>query len=247
MNIIPVIDIKEGHVVSARQGQRDSYQPVKSHLCKQSDVEYVFNQFLNIYPFKRFYIADIDAITNRGSNHLLIETLLDHFPNIDFWVDKGLKIKEKDNLIKRNYRPIIGTENQVNEEISLQALTNTVLSLDFFPNQGFKGPKWILENPHAWPTEVIIMNLACVGKNAGPDFEKLNQFVQKFPGKNFIAAGGIRNETDLFKLEKAGVNSALIASALHSGCITTHTIEKFKTEKCPTRAGHFIKQNGSNR
>jgi phosphoribosylformimino-5-aminoimidazole carboxamide ribotide isomerase len=70
------------------------------------------------------------------------------------------------------------------------------------------------------------MNLGGVGANSGPDIGQLEYFCQLYPEKNFIAAGGVRNERDLLKLKEIGVNHALVASALHSGVINHQTIKK---------------------
>jgi phosphoribosylformimino-5-aminoimidazole carboxamide ribotide isomerase len=46
MRIVPVIDLKDGAVVHARQGRRDTYQPIASPLCASSDVYRVLDAFL---------------------------------------------------------------------------------------------------------------------------------------------------------------------------------------------------------
>ena len=226
MNIIPVIDIKDGQVVMAKHGQRETYIPINSKLCSSSSIESVVNSFLSIYPFKTMYIADLNAITNTGNNDCVINTVIDKNKQVEFWVDNGKKIQNLPELTGINYKPIIGSEYQniTNFVTFNKYLKDTILSLDFFPDKGYTGPEALLKNASLWPQNIIIMSLDRVGENVGPDIDKLNHFCQKYPDKNFIAAGGVRNDMDLFSLKKIGVKHALIASALHSGVINAEII-----------------------
>ena len=83
------------------------------------------------------------------------------------------------------------------------------------------GPERIFNDASLWPQSVIVMTLSQVGNQCGPDFDKLAALSLKYPTKNFIAAGGIRDPKDLKKLSKLGINCALVATALHNGSITT--------------------------
>lgn len=228
MKIIPVIDLKNGTVVSAIQGIRDSYQPIKSTLSTTSDIEDIIDGFLSIYPFKTIYIADLNAITNTGNNIQIINRVIKQYNAIEFWVDNGKQINDVSIMLDFKYRPIFGSENQgsANFKIINSLPKRSILSLDFFPNIGYSGPLDLLNTPDLWPGNIIIMNLECVGANSGPDFDSLSQYCQQHIDKNFIAAGGIRGERDLLKLKKIGVKHALIASALHLGKIDSETIKK---------------------
>ena len=221
MKIIPVIDIKNGQVVMAKQGQRESYKPINSKLCQSSSIESVVNGFLSIHPFKTIYIADLNAITHTGNNDQLINNVIDKYKYIEFWVDNGKKIQSVADSTNINCKPVIGSEYQniTNFETYKRYLKDTILSLDFFPDKGYTGPEALLKNASLWPQNIIIMTLERVGKNAGPDIERLKHYCQKYPDKNFIAAGGVRNKTDLFSLKRIGIKHVLIASALHSGVI----------------------------
>jgi phosphoribosylformimino-5-aminoimidazole carboxamide ribotide isomerase len=228
MQIVPVIDLLDGLVVAAKQGERASYQPIKSEICSTSSIEDVLNGFLTIYPFKTIYIADLNSITNSGNNHSLIDNILSQYKNIEFWIDNGKEVQDLTENVATNYIPVTGSEYQNTKGINNLhgVLKNTILSLDFFPDQGYTGPKELLNNSTLWPQDIIIMSLEKVGKNAGPDIKRLEIFQQKHPDKNFIAAGGVRNEKDLLNLHKIGINHVLIASALHSGVINSKAIKK---------------------
>lgn len=240
MHIIPVIDLQDGLVVSAQQGNRHHYPPINSKLCSSSLIEDILQCFLSIYPFKTVYIADLNAISQTGNNQALIDKVLSQYPTIEFWVDSGKKIQDLSNTL--GYKAIIGTESQteINFQAEKESLKETILSLDFFPEKGYVGPFELLNNPMLWPQHIIIMTLAKVGKQSGPDMDRLRHYCRKYPEKNFIAAGGIRNESDLLTLTEIGIHHALIASALHSGKLNAEIIKNLQTKKCPSLTEAFL-------
>ncbi len=240
MKIIPVIDLKDGIVVHAKQGQREHYQPIKSRLCESSDVYQVINAFLRIYDFDTFYIADLNAITGQGDHKQLISDILAAFPKIMFWVDSGYQVYSKVSRQPGNYLPVLGSESYNDETIfELKSFNNNfVLSLDYSAAEAL-GAKSLFYNQALWPDIVIIMTLNCVGGNCGPDLTKLNNFCRQYPDKRFVAAGGIRNSADLAALKQIGIELALIASALHSGAIIREDILNVSGKKYPGKPGYF--------
>ena len=223
MKIIPVIDLKEGVVVHARQGQRDHYQPINSPLCQSSDIYEVIKAFLLIYDFDTFYIADLNAITLQGNHDALIKDVLTSCPHLQFWVDKGF---QRRTHYPKNYFPVLGSECYGEEDIlEIEAFNkHFILSLDYSDSEAL-GAKNLFFKPDLWPESIIIMTLNRVGSHQGPDLIKLQDYYDKYPHKNFIAAGGIRDIKDLLALKQIGVQYALVASALHSCEINRDAIE----------------------
>ncbi|WP_333875335.1 HisA/HisF-related TIM barrel protein [Methylobacter sp.] len=228
MKIIPVIDLKNGVVVHARQGNREHYQPINTELCKSSDIFQVIEAFRSVYEFNIFYIADLNAITGQGDHNPLIAEVLARFPKIIFWIDKGYQKYDEDVHLPGNTLPVLGSESYRNETISeIKAFKNNfILSLDY-SNSGALGAESLYSDSTFWPKNIIIMTLERVGSNHGPDLNKLTEFCRQYPDKNFIAAGGIRNKQDCVLLSNAGIHQALVASALHSGAIKTEDIAEF--------------------
>lgn len=225
MKLIPVIDLKDGIVVHARQGHRENYQAINTALCKSSDIFRVIDAFLGIYAFDTFYIADLNAITDQDNHNPLIARVLTRFPQLTFWIDQGY---QKYNEPRRNMLPVLGSESYRNENISgiLAYKNKFILSLDY-SNLGALGASSLFSDPSFWPANIIIMTLERVGSHRGPDLDKLSEFCRQYPEKNFIAAGGIRHKQDLLALTKAGIDQALVASALHCGAIKAKDITKF--------------------
>jgi phosphoribosylformimino-5-aminoimidazole carboxamide ribotide isomerase len=223
MKIIPVIDLKDGVVVHARQGLREQYRPISTHLCQSSNIYQVIEAFLGVYDFDTIYIADLNAITHQGDHDRLITDVLTSFPHILFWIDRGYQRFQK---YPGNHLPVLGSECYSDETVlELKAFNkHFILSLDY-STSGALGAKSLFSDQALWPDTIIIMTLSRVGNHQGPDLDKLNWFCRQYPHKNFIAAGGIRNTADLQALKQAGVQQALIASALHSGAISPKDIK----------------------
>ena len=228
MQIIPVIDLLNGMVVHAKKGDRKNYQPIRSALCHSSEPIDVVNAVLELYPFERLYIADLDAITGQ-SNHIgTIKYIQAQYPTLEIWLDAG--IRNASNLLlwsDLKLMHVIGSESIASiddlSEISDYLNRNFVLSLD--NNQsGFLGCTDLQTNTNLWPENVILMSLAQVGANQGANLELLEKFKHYSKEFNLYAAGGMRNIDDITTLKQLGIYGALLASALHSKQISADEI-----------------------
>ena len=218
MQIIPVIDLKQGLVVHAVAGDRQKYQPIHHHslLTTASDIHSVITAFLRLQPFRTFYIADLDAICATGNHANLIAELVAAYPDIEFWIDNGSQLADLETPQPPNYTAVIGTESQLQPEFSQRKF---VLSLDYKQELPAGHPDWFTDSRY-WPQQIIVMTLSRVGSQNGPDFAKLQQLAENHTDKQFVAAGGIRHADDLRRLAALGVEAARVASALHKGVIT---------------------------
>ena len=111
MRIIPVIDIKEGIVVHALQGQRNQYKELKSQLCYSHDVISVVLSLKSTFGFEELYVADLDGIMGKGINYDMINKLT-NLSLFKIIVDSGVdNISKARNLINLGVsKVIIGTE-----------------------------------------------------------------------------------------------------------------------------------------
>ncbi|MEQ1560502.1 MAG: HisA/HisF-related TIM barrel protein [Methyloglobulus sp.] len=220
MQIIPVIDLKNGIVVHAKQGDRDHYAPLKSELCKTPDIFTVVNVYKMAFGFSTIYIADLDAITRQGHNGETLNKILAAFPEINFWIDSGYPICDDRLLRFDNFLPVFGSESFDNHNVAelSRFKRDFILSLDYSVT-GEMGAKKLFSQPELWPSNVIIMSLPNVGSNLGPDIERLATYRNEHPEHNIIASGGVRNYEDLRALRKLGIEQVLVATALHNGSI----------------------------
>ena len=68
MQIIPVIDLKNGLVVRGVAGRRELYRPVESVLNCEATPRSVANAFASNLGFRNTYVADLDAIAGIEPN-----------------------------------------------------------------------------------------------------------------------------------------------------------------------------------
>jgi phosphoribosylformimino-5-aminoimidazole carboxamide ribotide isomerase len=220
MEIIPVIDLMGGAVVRAHMGRRDQYRPIVTPLSPTSDPVDVTRGLLAVHPFAALYIADIDAIEGRGGNRQVVRRLQGEFPDLALWVDSGIADLDgaADWLSAGLGHLVIGSETQSDAGLvrGLSGDKRVALSLDF-DDAAFRGPAALLAEPRSWPRKVIVMTLARVGSNGGPDFARLAQIRKDAGNCQLYAAGGVRNLDDLVRLGRAGMAGALVASSLHDG------------------------------
>ncbi|MBZ9601298.1 HisA/HisF-related TIM barrel protein [Phyllobacterium chamaecytisi] len=232
MHIIPVLDIKDGLVVRARLGDRDSYRPIETPLSPTADILDVAAGLRKIYPFSAFYVADLDAIERRRVSSL--DKLQPLLSNADIWLDAGFNDREQLEiaLATDGIWPVLGSESQIDPSLLEACHSNPrlVLSLDF-RGDAFLGPRSILENASNWPSRIIVMTLGRIGANSGPDFERLTEIKRRAGHRAVIAAGGVRNVHDLEQLQAIGISAALVATALHSGALAPEAISSLMRDE----------------
>jgi HisA/HisF family protein len=218
MEIIPVLDLKDGVVVRARMGQRDLYAPIVTPLAATSDPVDVMRGMLGIHPFATFYIADLDAIERKGDNSAALERLKSECPGVCLWVDNGIAdAMSAAHWLERGLgRLVLGSETQSDASVvhGLAADDRVILSLDF-RGPTFQGPAELSYDVSAWPETLIVMTLARVGSGAGPDLERLSAVRAIASGRHLYAAGGVRDANDLVLLAQSGIAGALVATSLH--------------------------------
>jgi phosphoribosylformimino-5-aminoimidazole carboxamide ribotide isomerase len=223
MEVIPVLDLKEGVVVHARMGRRDQYRPIETPLASTSNPVDVARGLLAVHPFETFYIADLDAIENAGNNDAALTRLKTELPNLVFWVDNGVADLARANswLDAGLGNLVLGSESQRDGALvrRLSQDDRVILSLDY-RGDAFLGPAALLSDAADWPRKIIAMTLARVGSANGPDLNRLAAIKAAAPDKLIYAAGGVRDPADLAALQRAGIEGALVASSLHNGKLT---------------------------
>ena len=235
MQVIPVIDVKGGLTVSARRGDRARYAPLESPLAESADPVVVAAGLRTLFPFRTLYVADLDGIEGRGVDVETQRRLAEFWPG-ELWIDDGSmgkrdpltnKSEPLDPMIKSH---VLGSESlkSLNEYEEARAHTpiDAPLSLDFRGDDCI-GPPELFADASLWPQRVIVMTLARVGSGEGPDVARIKSIIARAGKREIYAAGGVRNASDLAKLQDIGAAGALIATALHAGGITREDLERF--------------------
>ena len=229
MQIIPVMDVKNGFVVHAKRGLRANYAPIQSLLTASNAPLDIATALMELYPFNTLYIADIDAIQGVGDNQDYIADIAQAHPNVTIWLDCGIGQPNARALyLGGNIKPVVGSENiadlQDYRAISYACNSKHVLSLDYAATMAL-GINALHNQARFWPDDTICMTLNSVGSAQGPDMQRLNEIIdlnaaRKTPSRVY-AAGGVRNMDDLAALASMRVTGALMSTALHDGSINT--------------------------
>jgi phosphoribosylformimino-5-aminoimidazole carboxamide ribotide isomerase len=222
MEIIPVIDLKNGSVVRARMGQRSQYHPIRTPLSPTSRPVDVARGLLSVHPFTSLYVADLDAIERIGNNRDALTRLKSAFPGLALWVDGGIgDLPSATAWLAAGLGDLVlGSESQADAGLvgRLADHDHVVLSLDF-RGDVFQGPPALAADAACWPQRVIAMTLGRVGSGSGPDLGRLHAVQAAAAGRRVFAAGGVRNGADLAALDRLGLAGALVASCLHDGAL----------------------------
>lgn len=238
MHIIPVIDVRHGLAVRAVAGDRANYHPLVTSFAIGADPLFVSAGYRALYPFETLYIADLDGIEGRGANLKLQRQLAGSWPGAEVWIDDGSNSTVPGSPSRADgYRAtrVVGSESLVGLTYRLSKVGSgpsrdagplSILSLDFRGDE-FLGPPELLQDVSLWPERVIVMLLARVGTETGPDAARIRDIAKRAgPRRRVYAAGGVRNKTDLRAVLDAGAAGALVATALHSGQIKTGDLEE---------------------
>jgi HisA/HisF family protein len=232
--IIPVLDLKHGHVVRARAGDRANYFPIVSPLAAGSSPQEILAGLLGVAPFRSLYVADLDAITGAGDHREALGLLAREAPQLEIWVDGGYATAEAGRFMRLpGIVPVFGSESlRGSEELAaareIFGETGFVLSLDYRGGR-FMGPPEVEQSVELWPGRIILMTLDRIGGDLGPDLDALVALKHRAGSRAVFAAGGVRGEHDLVTLVSHGVAGALVATALHDGRLPGTVVARYLT------------------
>jgi phosphoribosylformimino-5-aminoimidazole carboxamide ribotide isomerase len=242
MEVIPVLDLQGGQVVHARGGRRDEYRPIATPLSRSSAPAAVLAGLLRLHPFRRLYVADLDAIAGTGSHLAALAALRRAHPGLEIWLDAGLAdAAAAEAVLAEGCCPVLGSESQADTALvrALRDEPRAVLSLDF-RGAAFQGPPALRAEAALWPLRVVAMTLAAVGGQAGPDLTRVQELAGRAAdrsggGCRVYAAGGVRDAADLRALAAAGAAGALVATALHAGTLGAAELEGLSADDADLR------------
>ncbi|MEM5368545.1 HisA/HisF-related TIM barrel protein [Paraburkholderia azotifigens] len=248
MQVIPVLDLLDGHAVRAIRGDRENYRPIQSSLCATSSPLDVARALVAATSADTLYVADLGAIMSRGADPSTLAELGSSFaarlgasPDrprpFEIWLDAGFadfpsmrahleRIASSVNTNSARIVPVFGSESLRSPDALHEAEAAgyaPILSLDHRHGQLIAAPALVdaLRSPDSWPSRVIVMTLDQVGADAGPDLDTFNRLHAQAAQRMTIGAGGIRHRDDLDAAARSGAHAWLVASALHDGKLGT--------------------------
>jgi phosphoribosylformimino-5-aminoimidazole carboxamide ribotide isomerase len=227
MQVIPVLDLLDGHAVRAVRGERERYRPIESSLCASSEPLAVARGLLAATGARTLYIADLGAILKQHDHAAHVAALLAAL-DVEIWLDAGYTdFASMRTLFDRidtahSFRsrlvPVFGTETLANADALLEAQSAgfaPVLSLDYRAGCLMADPAAARPDTSWWPARVIVMTLDQVGAYQGPDLATFHAVRGQAAERRLIGAGGIRNDDDLSAASLSGASAWLVASAIH--------------------------------
>jgi phosphoribosylformimino-5-aminoimidazole carboxamide ribotide isomerase len=230
MRIIPVMDLKGGHVVHAVGGRRDEYRPIRSRLVDSSCPEIVARTFRDRLNLNELYVADLDAIAGVEPAWGVYRTLAGM--DLGLLVDAGVRDVATAQAVQEAgvSGVVVGLETvggpQLLREIVTRIGRDAVwFSLDLKGGQPLGDVSgWRDSSAEGIAAEVIesgvrrliVLDLTRVGERGGTGTEDLcRQLLDAEPELQLVAGGGIRDNADLDRLAAIGVSGALVATAIH--------------------------------
>lgn len=246
MEIIPVIDLQNGVVVRGVAGKRDSYRRIHSTLTDSCDPSVILKLFATDFGSRRCYIADLDAIRHQQLNRCTIAELTQGETRL--LIDRGVRNEnDVEELLDLGVAEVV---------VALETLPNVafartlvrqfgtdrlVLSIDLMSGRVLSDSPEFLNRPAEVVAaellsvgfrKLIALDLAAVGMSDGtPTLDLCQQVRRRFPQMQIITGGGVRTLKDLAEISAAGVDAALVSSALHDGELTPTSLIEFATRR----------------
>jgi HisA/HisF family protein len=228
--LLPVLDLKQGHVVRGIGGRRDEYLPIVSKWTDSSDPPTVAIALRQKFGFQNFYVADLGAICDRADHTQQIQALIQ--AGFDLDLDAGVRSpSDCASLLETpRIRAILGLETIENPLILSQIAAQSppsrlAFSLDLKSGLPLRSSAWPASAMEiaslvigAGIQTLIVLDLAAVGSGRGcPTLPLCQEIRRRWPTIELITGGGIRNEGDVQSAVDSGVDLVLVASALHNG------------------------------
>ncbi len=236
--IIPVIDLLGGRVVRGVAGRRSEYQPIVTPWSGVADPIEIVRGLQEAWDFHEFYVADLDAIQFDRPHWPVYESLLAEGTRL--LLDAGVRdLQSVQRLFDIGvHRLVVALETLDSPEL-LDAFVqklgteHIVFSLDLMQGRPIANGDWrqlssieIAERViDAGVSTLIVLDLAGVGVGEGISTLPLcREILERWPKVSLITGGGVRNATDVATALHSGVQSVLVASALHDGRLTQESL-----------------------
>ncbi|HPJ30250.1 MAG TPA: HisA/HisF-related TIM barrel protein [Methanothrix sp.] len=224
-----VLDLFNGSAVHAVRGEREKYQPIamSSKVVGTSDPLSILEE---LRP-KEVYVADLNRITGSGENLDLIGEMAG---KAETMADIGISSLGEADLLPLSVRPVMGTETGslglIEEASSKREFT---VSLDLFGGEvltrdpALKVPPLdLIGRLNPLPiNEIILLSLDRVGTSMGLD-EAFLRKAADLSDHPLLLGGGVKDSSDLDRLEELGLAGALVATAVHEGKISLEAIRR---------------------
>jgi phosphoribosylformimino-5-aminoimidazole carboxamide ribotide isomerase len=235
MRVIGVIDLRAGLAVHARGGERDAYEPVRSRLvspAQAGDAAALARAYRERAKVAEIYVADLDAISGAASAPQSLDGIL--AAGLPVMADAGAATVAAAKQVRDMgaARVVVGLETlasfgELAGIVGAIGQEAVVFSLDLRDGRPVTRPGAPFEQDSALMLaqsaaaagvrSIIVLDLARVGRAAGPGMATLQCIRDALPETELLAGGGVRDAADLADLARLGVAGVLVGTALHEG------------------------------
>jgi phosphoribosylformimino-5-aminoimidazole carboxamide ribotide isomerase len=235
LRVIPVLDLSAGRAVLAQgRDRRETYAPVRSVLASAAaagDPLAVARAYRDVLGCEEWYVADLDAIAGGAVQRSVLRDLSELGGRL--LVDDAVATAERavELVTDGVQRVVVGLETlpsfgvvaAVSRAIGPERV---VFSLDLrdgvpllLPDGPVSGAPTELARAalRAGAGAILVLDLARVGSGRGVDLPLVQALRRAHPRVELLAGGGIGTPRELERLADAGLDGALVATALHDG------------------------------
>jgi phosphoribosylformimino-5-aminoimidazole carboxamide ribotide isomerase len=248
MEIVPVLDVTQGVAVQAQGRVRTDFAPVQSVLTPDApgDPLALARAYRDVLGAQACYVADLDAILGGPVQRGLIRDLAEFQTGFTGELLVDAAAADPDGALEvvsagasdvvvgletlRSFAALadivdsVGT-NRVVFSLDLQLGTPILHPL----MQDAAGPApdplaLAAQAADAGVGALLVLDLGRVGTGVGADLGLLENLRRRHPAARLLAGGGVHTRKDLERMEDAGCDAALVASAIHAGRITAEDV-----------------------
>lgn len=239
MEIIPAIDISDGKCVRLFKGEKGTEK-----VYYENPID-ALKFWMEIEGISRLHFVDLDGAWGSKKNKGLLERMIKIAKDdIKIQIGGGIRtIKAAIELIQLGAdRVIIGTmtikyPDKIKELAQLIGSEHLIVALDY-KNNKISTHGWTYQtdkSPFIFGKEIAKLGAGYIlfsaieadGAFTGPDFLNIEKMVNSI-SIPLYAAGGIRNENDLDKLNEIGVHGVVVGRAFYEGKLDPNIINNAK-------------------
>ncbi|EMB68435.1 1-(5-phosphoribosyl)-5-[(5-phosphoribosylamino)methylideneamino]imidazole-4-carboxamide isomerase [Streptococcus mutans] len=238
MQILPAIDIKNGHAVRLVKGDFEQETVVNDNVLDQASI------FMEA-GIQYIHVVDLDgALEGRAANRDLI-TKIKEMTGLAIEVGGGIRTIEQieDYLSVGINRVIIGSMAVKHPQFVKEALDKfgsdkIVVGIDakngMVATEGWLETSTVdyislaLEMEKMGVRLFVYTDVDRDGTLTGPNFEHYEKLIAHLTSAKVIASGGIHALSDLQQLEKIGVAGTIVGKAYYNGNISLKDLREFE-------------------
>lgn len=228
MQIIPAIDVRGGACVQLMEGD-----PSQERLRTPDPVAKV-EEFLD-HGANRIHIVDLDgSLGEEGNNRSLIKSMLEKIGYASAQVGGGIReFGDIEDLLKAGAQKVVVGTRAIEDHdwltwaawhyrgklaVALDARDDEVVINGWKTGTGIPVDEAALSIQGCGVTSLIYTDVGRDGHEEGPNLERCQELAELLDIE-LLASGGIATREHLAQLSDAGVDGAIIGTAVHTGSL----------------------------